>query len=38
MGDVSFGGVLGALVFGFGAGIGWALAGGLIALLKGSRP
>ena len=36
--ELSVGGVFSALMFGFGAGLGWALAMGLIALLKGSRP
>lgn len=35
--ELSLGGVFGALVFGFGAGLGWALAMGLITLLKGGR-
>lgn len=38
MGEASWAGFVGAVVFGFGAGIGWAVAMGLVALMKGSRP
>jgi Na+-transporting NADH:ubiquinone oxidoreductase subunit NqrE len=32
--ELSWSAFFGAIVFGFGAGLGWALAGGLIAMLK----
>lgn len=38
MGAPSWAGLVGSIVFGFGAGLGWALAMGLIAMLKGRNP
>lgn len=36
MGELGFGSFVAAVVFGFGAGLGWALINGLIGLLKRS--